>query len=376
MRIQDPGRVNAMFEGGSSLNARLRQLHDRLLESTPDVDRIACALYHEDEDILRTFINSTRRGEPLTGYEFRLADSESLLALARSGAFRVLDDIPQVIRSDSRHSEWLLEQGYRSSFTVPMYANGALLGFIFFDSVKRAAFSPRVQRDLVLYCNLINMTIANEMAAVRSVLASARGACDLAQLRDFETGAHIERMAHYSRIVARAVADVYDLSDEFVEHVFLFAPVHDIGKIGIPDRILLKQERLDPDERVIMETHVDKGREIIGKIIGDFGLSQLSDSRVMMNIVAHHHEFLDGSGYPAGLSGDQIPVEARIVAVADIFDALTGFRPYKRDWSVAEAMRELNSMANAGKLDVNCVRGLEENLDQVRAVMARYQDNW
>ena len=120
------------------LSERLHQMHEHLLLNLPAVDRIACALYDADTDQLRTFINSTRQGEPLGGYDFKLSDSVSLSALAKEGGFRVLDDIPASIQADTPHSRWLLEQGYRSSFTVPMYAHGVLLGFIFFDSSKDA----------------------------------------------------------------------------------------------------------------------------------------------------------------------------------------------------------------------------------------------
>jgi HD-GYP domain-containing protein (c-di-GMP phosphodiesterase class II) len=159
-------------------------------------------------------------------------------------------------------------------------------------------------------------------------------------------------------IIARGIAGIHDLTDEQIEHIVLFAPLHDIGKIGIPDSILLKPGRLDPEERAVMETHVNKGRDIIQKIIGDFNVQHLSDSSIMLNLVACHHEFLDGSGYPNGLKGDEVPIEARIITVADIFDALTSRRPYKKAWPLDEAKAELLGMADAGKLDRDCIHAL------------------
>lgn len=357
-----------------TLDERLRGLHRYLLECVPSLDRIACALYDAGSDTLKTFINSTREGEAIVGYEFRLADSPSLSALVRTGDFRVLDDIPETIRPNSEHSIWLLRQGYRSSFTAPMFGQGALLGFVFFDSLQPHAFSLRTQRDLALYSGLLNMAIASELATVRSLVASARVARDFAQLRDFETGAHLERMARYARLIARHIAPARSLTDEFVEHVFQFAPLHDIGKIGIPDRILLKPGKLDVDERAIMQTHVVLGNEIIGKIIGDFDLARFPDSAVMRNIVACHHEMLDGSGYPRGLAGDAVPVEARIIAVADIFDALTSARPYKPAWPVADALAELERMAAAGKLDAGCVEALTAQPAEVADILTHCRD--
>lgn len=361
-------------QGGETLTGRLAALHDSILERVPQVDRVACALYDAADDLLKTFINSTRQGEAIAGYQFHLAESASLSALAASGEFRVIDDISAVVRPDSQHSQWLLAQGYRSSFTVPMVDNGAFLGFVFFDSMLPAAFTLREQRDLLLFCSLINMAISHEMGAVRSILASARIASDFARMRDFETGAHLDRMARYARLIARELAPRHGRTDEFVEHVYLFAPLHDIGKIGIPDRILLKEDRLSPTEHQEMQGHVDMGTRIIDKILGDFGLRHLPDSTVMKNIVRQHHELLDGSGYPEGLRGDAIALEARIVTVADIFDALSSARPYKKAWTFEASLAELERLVGMGKLDAQCVDALRQHAPQARAIAARYRD--
>lgn len=372
--IAEKGLPNRLFEGKATLGERLQGLHRQLIDTVPCIDRIACAVYDQRDDLLKTFINSTRTGEPITAYEFKLSDSVSLSRIAKSGEFRVIADIPDALAPNTAHSAWVIKQGYQSSFTVPMYDNGAFMGLIFFDSLQPDAFTSTVQRDLGLYCTLINMAISNELAAVRAVVASAHVARDFTDLRDFETGAHLERMARYSRAIGRAVAPIYGLSDEFVEHLYLYAPLHDIGKIGIPDKILLKPGKLDPEERKLMEAHVDKGREVLRKILGDFGVDHLPDSLVMMNIVGCHHEFMDGSGYPAGLKGEAIPVEARIVTVADIFDALTSRRPYKSAWTVDEAIAELDCMTAAGKLDGNCVAAIKHHAVEIEEIGRRYQD--
>jgi HD-GYP domain-containing protein (c-di-GMP phosphodiesterase class II) len=365
---------STLVENSGSLTERLSALHDHLLQSVPGVDSIACALYDADRDRLKTFLNSTRVGKAIAGYEYRLADSLSLSHLAESGQFRVLDEIAVLMGSDSSHATWLKEQGYRSSFTVPIYDQGKLLGFIFFDSMQPGAFLPEVQRDLVLYTTLITMSITNEISAVRMVIESARVARELTEMRDFETGMHLERMGRYSRIIARSVAPQRGFDDEFVESVYLFAPLHDIGKISIPDRILLKPGKLDATERAIMETHVHKGMEIIERIIGRNGLNHFPDSKTLKNIVLCHHEYLDGSGYPQGLSGEQVPLEARIVAVADIFDALTAQRPYKEKWALETAFVELERLAGLGKLDADCVAALRSHAQEVFEIQHRYVD--
>ena len=366
--------MTALNAQAHTLTQRLESLHDKLLQTVPSVDRIACALYDASEDILKTFINSTRAGKAITGYEYKLSASQTLSELAASGEFRVLDNIEQALQSDTGHTAWLREQGYRSSFTVPIFDGGSLTGFVFFDSMRVGAFSPQVQRDLVLYTNLISMAIASELSAVRSVLEATRVARELAEVRDFETGSHLERMARYSRVIARAVAPRYGRNDEFVECVYLFSSLHDIGKIGIPDKVLLKPGRLDPAERAIMETHVDKGIQIIDRIVGTGVHQRLPDSAILRNIVHCHHEYLDGSGYPRQLQQDAIPPEARIVTVADIFDALTAIRPYKPVWSPNNALAELDRMVQASKLDADCVQALHDHLDQIMAIHERYAD--
>jgi HD-GYP domain-containing protein (c-di-GMP phosphodiesterase class II) len=357
-----------------TLQSRLQDIHSRLLEATPSLDRIACALYDPRTDELSTFINSTRKGIALTAYHYRISDSPSLMAIKQSGVPRVVNRISDMMPMETKHSKWLQEQGYQSSFTVPMYEKNGFSGLIFFDSSLPNAFTDEVQRDLLLYCSLINMTINTERTAVSSVLSSVKLACDFAQLRDFETGSHLNRMALYAEIIARGVAKELDLSDEVIALIKLFAPLHDIGKIGIPDYILTKPGKLTAEERLVMETHVTKGEKMARKILEDFDLEQHNDSQIMLNIVACHHEYLDGSGYPRGLRDENIPIEARIITVADIFDALTCPRPYKEPWPISDALKELDNLAFAGKLDIRCVNALKYEQDAVRVILSNQQD--
>lgn len=153
-----------------------------------------------------------------------------------------------------------------------------------------------------------------------------------AEFKDNETGMHIVRMSKFSRQLAAALG----MPASWVDLLYNAAPMHDIGKIGIPDSVLLKPGRLDPDEMAIMRTHAEIGARIIGDPEG-------SDLFAMAASVAiSHHEKWDGSGYPRELAGDNIPLEGRIVAVTDVFDALTSHRPYKKAWTVEDALALLN----------------------------------
>ncbi len=147
-----------------------------------------------------------------------------------------------------------------------------------------------------------------------------------AEYKDNETGLHVIRMSHYAREIALAAG----MNSIDAEELLNAAPMHDIGKIGIPDVILQKPGKLTPDEWEIMKNHTEIG----ATIIGDDHSNLLKIARI---IARSHHEKWDGSGYPNGLAGEAIPVEARIVAIADVFDALTSIRPYKAAWTIEEA---------------------------------------
>jgi HD-GYP domain-containing protein (c-di-GMP phosphodiesterase class II) len=193
-------------------------------------------------------------------------------------------------------------------------------------------------------------------------------------MRDGETGSHLERVNRITRLIASEVAPHYGLSEAFVEQVSTFARLHDIGKIGIPDAILLKPGRLDVGEMAVMRTHVEKGLEILQRVLAAQGLADEAATRVITNLVATHHERLDGSGYPAGLRGDEIPVEGRIVAVADVFDALTHTRPYRQSLSMEEGLAIVRQQADEGVLDPVCVAALERQRPALERIVAEFRD--
>ena len=182
------------------------------------------------------------------------------------------------------------------------------------------------------------------------------------EYRDQGTGNHIQRMAKYARLIAEALR----LTAMECDEIEAAAPMHDIGKIGIPDHILQKPGRHTPEEREIMRRHAAIGHEILAG----------SPSRYLQMgavIALGHHEKFDGTGYPQGLAGSQIPLPARIVAVADVFDALTSVRPYKKAWSFQAALDFVK--AESGRhFDPDCVHAFETRLDAVARIMRELGD--
>ena len=164
----------------------------------------------------------------------------------------------------------------------------------------------------------------------------------LAESRDSETGLHLERIQEYCRILAEQVlVGPYEdqVDDDFVEWLVKSSPLHDIGKVGIPDAILRKPGPLTPEEQAIMRTHTTIGGDTLREVLEKF--SGPTFLMMAMEIAYHHHERWDGKGYPNGLSGHDIPLAARIVAITDAYDAITSRRPYKEPVSHEEAVRRI-----------------------------------
>jgi response regulator RpfG family c-di-GMP phosphodiesterase len=182
------------------------------------------------------------------------------------------------------------------------------------------------------------------------------------EMRDNETGLHVARVGRYSRILAEEIG----LPGELCFMIEKAAPLHDIGKIGIPDRILHKKGQLDEAEREEMNLHTQKGAELLGE--HDSMLIQMAAT-----IAYSHHERWDGEGYPRKLKGESIPIEGRIVTVADVFDALTTQRPYKDSWSI-EAAFDFLKKGSGSQFDPKVVHALIQRRHEIEKTMVELRD--
>lgn len=356
------------------LKEKLVLAHEIIKQNCPFVARIAIAIYDPQTRVLKTYLHSSGEDNPLEHYQALIDDAPSLKRILQKGKPRVINNMLTFEDRSNEHTRRIGRQGYAASYTLPMFDNGDFVGFIFFNSYEKEVFTEKVLRELDLFGHMFALMVINEIAVVHTLTAAVKTSGSLTHLRDPETGSHLDRMSRYCRLIARALADKHDLDDDYIEHVFMFAPLHDIGKIGIPDHILLKPDRLTADEEKIMRQHTRLGREMIDNMIRNFSLETVQHIDVLRNIAECHHEAVNGTGYPDGRKGDDIPFEARIVAVADVFDALTSCRVYKRAWSNEEAFATLEEMAEK-KLDRDCVEALIDNRAEIEQIQKKFQEN-
>ena len=180
--------------------------------------------------------------------------------------------------------------------------------------------------------------------------------------KDPDTGMHIARVANYSKLLAK---DIH-LDDDAIEMIYYCAPLHDVGKVGIPDCVLQKQGKLTESEYLIMQRHTVIGYDILNNTKSKY-------LELGKNIAISHHEKYDGTGYPNGLAGDAIPIEGRIVAVADVFDALISKRSYKKAWSFNEAAEYIVSQRKK-HFDPRMVDAFANNIDKMKDIYDTYND--
>lgn len=232
--------------------------------------------------------------------------------------------------------------------------------------VSVAVVQARVKTHLALYdqqreLRQLVRARTEELEQTRAEIIRRLGRA--AEYKDNETGMHVIRMSLYSKFLAEQI----NANSDWVELLFNAAPMHDIGKIGIADNILLKPGKLNQQEWQEMQQHVNYGADIIGEHNSPLLI-------LAKEVCLYHHERFDGKGYPHGTIGEDIPLSARIVSIADVFDALTSERPYKKAWSVDDAFDYLQQQSGLC-FDPELVTAFVACKEQVLTVIAQYNDH-
>jgi HD-GYP domain-containing protein (c-di-GMP phosphodiesterase class II) len=232
------------------------------------------------------------------------------------------------------------------------------------------------KEDLITENYLMKIQLANQNT-IKTEKQFLETLNSLAKARDGETGNHIIRTQHYVKLLAQRLqssgAYLEQISDEYIEALFSSAPLHDIGKIGIPDSILLKQGPLTDEEWTIMKNHAFIGESVMDSAKMDIGAGS-KVVEIAIKIAGGHHEKWDGSGYPRGLSGQYIPLEARIMALADMYDALVTERPYKKAWTHEKALAEIMSKSG-NHFDPVVVDAFIAEQEAFREVASNFRDD-
>ncbi len=264
-----------------------------------------------------------------------------------------------------------------SLLVLPVISNRGTVGVFEFANREPGTFNHQdvglcsMAVDQMAY-SLENMRLVGELSLTRD--AVIRGMAVLAEIRDSEIGGHLSRICAYASYVAERLLGrmgYHEVTREFVEAISRSAALHDVGKVGIPDSILLKPGKLSEDEYTVMMTHTTVGADLLRTLIEDFG--EYAVIRMGADVAASHHEWWDGTGYPLGLAGREIPLAARIVAIVDVYDALMSQRVYKDAWSQEDTMAEMTGEAGS-HFDPDLLNLFFEEPAELDAIRRRYAD--
>lgn len=253
--------------------------------------------------------------------------------------------------------EWASDGTTVTLAVLPVRDQHDYYGYMVIEAHRQSPARRPHTRELLAWAPLAAAALRCGIKSMRMLVGTVRFARDFTLMRDRETGQHQLRLGTYLHILAEELDRAHGLAKGLPEQIKLFGPLHDIGKIGVADDILLKPGKFEHAEWERMKAHVNNGSKLVQQMSDDLDLEGTPGLDTLKAAVAHHHEYLDGSGYPDGRTRDDIPLTARMVTVADIFDALTCIRPYKRSWSIDEAYAYIEDLAG-DKIDRECVAAL------------------
>jgi HD-GYP domain-containing protein (c-di-GMP phosphodiesterase class II) len=345
-------------DSGEELEALLQGAQAQLRGIVPSIGSI-CVMRHDPTNgWLRPCLGRRVERGCRIPEAIALASHPDLSALGQGQQIAIVDDRDSEADGVAGDDPWSPGTDWRSRLTMPLLRGPLLLGFLVIHAGGVAVFDPEALKALSQPLELLRLRIAQRLGAITDLHTSLSLVGAIVALRDAGTGGHLERVAGYSLLIGRELERQLPLPCGYAEDVARFAPLHDVGKLGIPDRVLLKPGMLDPEEMVLMRTHVTIGQALIERLLEGLQLEGDPSAQLLREVVGQHHECLNGSGYPLGLQGDQLGLAGRIVAVADIYDSLTQVRPYKPALTDGQAVEILQGLVRSGRLDGRCVAAL------------------
>jgi putative nucleotidyltransferase with HDIG domain len=323
----------ALLEIGLELAATLdlRRVFTLALEKAEEICRAeTSSIWELDEAAGELFFRVVRGSAAPEIAGVRVPLGQGIVgAVAESGRLEVVNDVASDPRWTGDRSDRF---DTRAILAVPLTTRGRVIGVLqLLNPEGKAAFDEDDVRRMRLFAGPLAQALDNARlyaAQQRLFVETVTALAEAVEKRDPYTGGHLHRVVAYSVLLGRELG----LDSEALEQLALGATLHDIGKIGVPDHVLLKPAKLDAEEAKIMQRHTVDGAEIV---------TTIESLREIVPIVRSHHERMDGKGYPDGLPGGAIPLPARIVAVADTFDAMTTSRPYRTALPAAIAAEEI-----------------------------------
>ncbi|MGI5872594.1 MAG: HD domain-containing phosphohydrolase [Bacillota bacterium] len=298
-------------------------------------ERVSIVLTNNEGQI---YLNELRHKKASNMLQGRLVDAEdtSLSEVFRRQEPRIINDYQDYFaqKPSSELTAMLLEEGIRSSMAYPLVVNGIGIGALIFASSTPNAYNGDLLAKARILANILAVAVEKTILVDDLILASITGLAKLVEAKDSETGLHLQRIQNYSKIIAEQLSTTSKyqrvIDEQFIEDIYKFSPLHDIGKVGIADGILLKPAKLTEEEFAVMKRHTVIGAEVLKKSSNNLLRRGRHFFDMAIQIALGHHEKYDGTGYPYGLAGEAIPLSARIVSLADVFDALTSKRVYKQ----------------------------------------------
>lgn len=343
-------------------------------------DRIGLALLDSDSNIYAFDLKSSYDTSLKSGYSLGIQQT-SLKNVINNKKPRIIKDYKKYLEENpkSEPTKLIVEEGIRSSVTLPLITNGICVGVLFFSSREVDAYSDDYVNMIKAIGNNVAMTIEKDLLVDDLILSSIVGLAKLVEAKDSETGIHVERMQNYSRVIAKTLAkkEKYKniINYKYIEDIYKFSPLHDIGKVGIADGILLKPAKLTPQEFEVMKSHTTIGAEVLKKASNNHLRKGRHFFDMGIEIALHHHEKYNGEGYPYGLKGEAIPLSARIVMAADVLDALISKRVYKNAVDIDYALKMIED--EKGKMfDPDVIDALFESKDEIVEIYEKFKEDF